>query len=148
MSTEPNPHQLEAFRGADQSQPISMVNLLKYREHAQYDATAPESAEGLSGRDAYNRYAKVAMDKIKHNGGAIEFLSQSQQCFVGGDNDDWDQVVIVHYRSRADYLKGFDSPEYQDAIRHRIAGLHKRVIIQCGTNQARSHSSQILKEGP
>ena len=136
MPTEPSNSQLEAFRAADQAQPINMVNLLKFKDTAVYAETDPEYAERLTGRDAYSRYAKVAMEKIQQNGGAIDFLSPGQQCFVGGADDDWDQVVIVHYRSRADYLKGFDSPEYQAAIRHRVAGLQKRVLIQCDKNQA------------
>ena len=135
MPTEPSHLQLEVFRSADQNQPIKMVNLLKLRSFAEYSEAEPESAERLTGRDAYGRYANVALEKINQNGGAIEFLSPSQQCFVGGDDDDWDQVVIVHYRSRADYLKGFDSPEYQSAIRHRIAGLQRRVLIQCDANK-------------
>ncbi len=136
MSTEPSRQQLEVFRAADQSSPIMMVNLLKFRNLAEYSKADPEHSDKLTGREAYSRYAKVALEKIKQNGGAIEFMSPSQQCFVGGDDDDWDQVVIVHYRSRADYLTGFDSPEYQSVIRHRIAGLEKRVLIQCGPNMA------------
>lgn len=136
MSTEPSHPQLEVFRAADQSQPIKMVNLLKFKDLAAYSKVDPEHAEHLTGREAYGRYAQVALEKIKQNGGAIEFLSPSQQCFVGEEDDNWDQVVIVHYRSRADYLRGFDSPEYQSAIRHRIAGLQKRVLIQCGENYA------------
>ncbi len=138
MPTEPSKLQLETFRAADQRQPIKMVNLLRFRDLAVYREAEPECEETLTGREAYGRYAKVALEKISKNGGVIEFLSPSQQCFVGEEVDDWDQIVIVHYRSRADYLKGFDSPEYQAAIRHRVAGLQKRVLIQCGLNIAAS----------
>lgn len=60
MPTEPSHLQLEAFRSADQTRPINMVNLLKFRDIAEYSEAESECAENLSGRDAYGRYAKVA----------------------------------------------------------------------------------------
>jgi len=136
-STEPNESQLAVFRAADQDEPITMVNLLKFRDWADYGRVAGQdaAAERVSGRDAYQRYADVASAKIKQNGGHLFFVAPSQQLFVGDTpTDDWDMVALVHYPSRAAYLKGFDSPEYQDAIKHRIAGLEKRLLLQCTVN--------------
>lgn len=112
-----------------------MVNLLKFREIADYEDADNADAARVSGREAYQRYANVALSKIRENGGSIEYLAPSEQCFVGDRTDDWDQVVIVRYSSRAAYLRGFDSPEYQAAIVHRIAGLEKRMLLQCSVNQ-------------
>lgn len=135
-TTEPTTVQLQQFREADQNTPINMVNLLKFRDQAEYGSRAAENSERLTGREAYQRYAAVAMSKIHENGGSVDFLAPSEQCFVGGDEDEWDQVVIVRYPSRAAYLAGFDSDEYQEAIRHRIAGLEKRLLLQCTLNRA------------
>lgn len=134
-TTEPTASQLQIFRNAEQDGPINMVNLLKFRQQAEYATGDAESDERLSGREAYQKYAAVAMQKILANGGSIDFLAPSEQCFVGGEEDDWDQVVIVRYPSRAAYLAGFDSADYQAAIRHRIAGLEKRLLLQCRPNQ-------------
>jgi len=134
-TTEPTATQLEDFRNADQSTPITMVNLLKFREIANYEDADTTGAQPVSGREAYQRYASVALSKIRQNGGSIEYLAPSEQCFVGDQQDDWDQVVIVRYPSRAAYLSGFDSPEYQAAIVHRVAGLEKRMLLQCRVNQ-------------
>lgn len=134
-TTEPTETQLQEFRSADQDTPITMINLLKFREIANYEGGDDSSAEQVSGRQAYQRYANVALSKIRQNGGSIEYLAPSEQCFVGDQDDDWDQVVIVRYPSRAAYLLGFDSPEYQAAIVHRIAGLEKRMLLQCLVNQ-------------
>ncbi len=135
-TTEPTTFQLRRFREADQDTPISMVNLLKFRDQAEYGSGVAENRERLTGREAYQRYATVALNKILENGGSIDFLAPSEQCFVGCDEDEWDQVVIVRYPSRAAYLAGFNSDEYQEAIRHRIAGLEKRLILQCTLNKA------------
>lgn len=135
MPTEPTETQLEEFRSADQETPITMVNLLKFREIADYEDADSADATQVSGRAAYQRYANVALSKIRENGGSIEYLAPTEQSFVGDQADDWDQVVIVRYPSRCAYLLGFDSPEYQAAIVHRIAGLEKRMLLQCSVNQ-------------
>jgi uncharacterized protein (DUF1330 family) len=136
-TTEPTVTQLQQFRIADQQSPITMVNLLKFRDNAKYEDADRSAEEQVSGREAYQRYASVAVSKIQENGGSIEYLAPSEQCFVGDQSDDWDQVVIVRYRSRAAYLRGFDSREYQAAIHHRVAGLEKRMLLQCSLNQIR-----------
>ena len=134
--TEPTENQLQKFRQAEQDAPINMVNLLKFRDQAKYGVEEAESRDGLTGREAYQKYANVALQKIQENGGSVDFLAPSEQCFVGGDDDEWHQVVIVRYPSRAAYLAGFDSAEYQEAIRHRIDGLEKRLLLQCTLNYA------------
>lgn len=130
--TEPTDDQLFDLRHADQAAPITMVNLLKFREIAHYEDAEPSDAPPLTGQEAYQRYADVATEKIRENGGTVVFLASGQQLVVGQqDKDEWDMVAIVEYPSRAAYLKGFDSEEYQDAIRHRKAGLERRLLIQC-----------------
>ena len=132
LPTEPTDEQIFDFRNADQSAPITMVNLLKFRQIAHYENAEPNDDPALSGQEAYQKYADVATAKIRENGGTVLFLAPSQQLVVGDiDKNDWDMVAIVAYPSRAAYLKGFDSPEYQDAIKHRIAGLERRLLIQC-----------------
>lgn len=61
-SLEPTEAQLAAFAAADQTQPIAMLNLLKFRDKAEY--TDGRDAKGLSGQDAYGLYGLVAMQKI------------------------------------------------------------------------------------
>lgn len=68
-STEPSLDQLAVFRAATQNEPITMVNLLKFREWADYgengedggrDRAGDSAAEKrLSGREAYQRYARA-----------------------------------------------------------------------------------------
>ena len=38
-----------------------MVNLLKYRAVADYAPDAAEAAQGLTGREAYQRYGAIAL---------------------------------------------------------------------------------------
>ena len=130
--TEPTDEQLFDLRHADPSSPITMINLLKFREIAHYEDQSLGDAAAISGQEAYQKFADVASVKIQENGGSVTFLAPTQQLVVGDpEKNDWDMVAIVAYPSRAAYLCCFDSDDYQAAIKHRIAGLERRLLIQC-----------------
>jgi len=72
-SVEPSPDRLQTFleSGADDS-PVVMINLLRFRERAAYpDGFA---AEACSGREAYQRYGAVAVQRISAVGGRMLWL--------------------------------------------------------------------------
>lgn len=129
---EPTDAQLSAFSGADQTQPIAMLNLLKFRDRAEY--TDGRDAGALTGRDAYGLYAAVAMQKVAEVGGRFFWGAPETATFIGGDGDDWDMVAIVRYPSRAAFLAMIDKPDYRAAIPHRDAGLLRTVILDCPGN--------------
>jgi hypothetical protein len=58
-SVEPSPERLQAFLAEPDDAPLVMVNLLRYRERAEYPAGA--GAAPCSGREAYQRYGAVAL---------------------------------------------------------------------------------------
>jgi uncharacterized protein (DUF1330 family) len=126
---EPTPDQREIFAKADQTKPIAMVNLLKFRDKAKYEDG--RDAGGISGQEAYGLYGVVAMQKIAEVGGRFFWGAAREQVFIGGAEDDWDMVAIVRYPSRASFLKMIAMPDYLAATVHREAGLARTAIIQC-----------------
>ncbi|HEY4345680.1 MAG TPA: DUF1330 domain-containing protein [Parvibaculum sp.] len=131
-SLEPTDAQLAAFAAADQTQPIAMLNLLKFRDKAEY--TDGRDAGGLSGQDAYGLYGLVAMQKIAEVGGRMFWGAPGATTFIGGEADDWDMVVIIRYPSRAAFLEMIDKPDYRAAIPHRDAGLLRTALLDCPGN--------------
>ena len=73
-SIEPTPEQLERLLG-DITEPgeIVMINLLRYRDRAAYRAGA--DATPCSGREAYQRYAAVAVGTVDQVGGRILWMA-------------------------------------------------------------------------
>jgi len=58
-SVEPSPERFRSFTsGADPPAPLIMINLLRYREKAEYPADF--HAEPCTGREAYQRYHAMA----------------------------------------------------------------------------------------
>ena len=127
VSTEPTETQLREITEADQETPFDMINLIKFRPIAIYDSEI-ENDIGRSGREAYQEYVKTAFPKIMALGGSLVYRGTCDHLFVGDESQDYDELIIVHYPHRRAYLEMFNAVEYQEAIKHRIAGLEYRVL--------------------
>ncbi|MDO8290254.1 MAG: DUF1330 domain-containing protein [Parvibaculum sp.] len=125
----PTEAQLETFASDNQTTPIAMVNLLKFRKDAVYEDG--RDAKGLSGAAAYGLYGQVAMEKIAEVGGRMFWAAPAAQTFIGVGADDWDMIAIVRYPNRAAFLRMVDMPDYKAASVHREAGLERTMLIAC-----------------
>lgn len=129
-STEPTNQQLKEMARVDVDQPFDMVNLLKYRAFASYNS-ANQNAVGRTGREAYGEYGKVVLPMIFQLGGTLVYRGSCKFQFVGDENQNYDELIVVRYPSIRAYLEMFDSSQYQSAIPHRKAGLEFRVLHVC-----------------
>jgi uncharacterized protein (DUF1330 family) len=122
----PRPDQVMAFFGADDGQPMCMVNLLKFRDKATYaDGSEPD----LSGREAYARYAAGVAACLAAVGGTVRFSGTVTGLLLGEIEELWDMVAIAEYPSRKAMLAMVQSPEYQAITKHREAGLAGQLNI-------------------
>lgn len=127
----PTPDQLAAVLEAHPDGPVQMINLLAYRERAAY----PDGYEGTepvecSGRDAYQRYAEVALQHVTNRGGRLVLLSAVDGVVLGAmDQREWDEVAIVEYPSLGAFLDMGQDPDYLAATVHRTAGLERSVLL-------------------
>ncbi len=105
--------------------PLTLVNLFKLREKAQYSDTK----EKVSGQEAFDRYASVSVPAMERAGGAFLYLGPFAGTFLGED-EDWDMVVIGQYPDVSNLLKLFEDPLYRDAFHHRTAAcLRQKVYV-------------------
>lgn len=129
---QPTTDQMSAFAKAeDDGQPIFMINLLKFHDKAQYKESDPEHGEAISGEEAYNRYGKglEALTSDPKIGLSIVYAGSVQRFLICGD-EDWDRVLVVRYPSRQHMLTMMRDPRYQEAHRHREAGLKHQDLIE------------------
>lgn len=133
-SIDPTRDQVRALRDAGRDGPVVMLNLLKFREVANYP---PEMAEPpCSGAAAYARYQHaftVAVGDISQ--AEVIYDGPCEQLFIGQagtPETDWDKVLIVRYPSRQHFLNMMADTAYREALVHRYAGLARTVLIQCG----------------
>ncbi|MGA9796392.1 MAG: DUF1330 domain-containing protein [Rhizomicrobium sp.] len=135
-SIVPTPKQIQTMAEKGPEGPMVMVNLLKYRKTAAYEAGRAEAKENLSGRDAYQRYGMVALQQVMKRGGSIVWGGPQKFVMIGDDANDWDEVVCVRYPSRDAFLNMTQDPQYLAAHYHREAGLERTVLLCCGAGLA------------
>jgi uncharacterized protein (DUF1330 family) len=123
----PAPEQAAAFFGGAEDGPFVMVNLLKFKERAEY---ADGSEPGLSGREAYARYGAAVQACLASVGGKSLFAGAVTELLLGAVEDPWDMVALAQYPSRAAMMAMVRSPEYQRIEKHRIAGLAGQLNIR------------------
>ena len=122
----PSPEQFQEFFGAADDGPFVMVNLLKFKEKAEYpDGSEPE----LSGREAYARYSRVALAKVQASGGAVEVRTKAHVALIAPPDEQWDDILLVSYPSKEAFLAMIGDSDYQAAAEHRSAALADSRLI-------------------
>ena len=121
---EPTEKSAMSLIGRELDGPIAMLNLLRFREIADY-SSAPELApdEPVSGAEAYRRYAEHTTPYLTDSGGEVILQGAGGDFFIGPDDERWDHVLIVRQRSLADFFAFAENPGYQAGIGHRTAAL-------------------------
>lgn len=122
-----DPGQLAELMEKGPDGPIFMVNLLKFREKAEYE---DGRATDLSGRDAYMIYGRTVADILPKFGGKAVFTADVTFLSLGQVEELWDEVAIAMYPARADMLRMSMSEEWRAAAIHRTAGLKGQLNIE------------------
>ena len=117
---------MEALLKADNGGPVCMVNLLKFREKAEYEDGRETD---LSGIEAYQIYGAVTGSLIKELGGDVVFTSVFNGMVVGEVEELWDVMAIAKYPTLQSFIDMVASPEYLKAYHHRLAGLKGQLNI-------------------
>ena len=123
----PNEKQMEEFLEEGNDEPIFMVNLLKFKDKAEY----PDKREtDLSGREAYAIYGAEVVKHLEKVGGKPIFGSDVIRLMLGEVEELWDQVAIAMYPNRKAMLKMISDPDYIESAQHRVAGLAGQLNIE------------------
>lgn len=128
MASQPRKEQIAALLENDKGGTIRMLNLLKFREFAKY---SDGTDTGLSGFEAYQRYAMEVTKIISKVGGEIVFNGQANTLVIGDGELEWDMVSIVEYPSVAAFIGMTTSEEYKRIHVHREAGLEHQLLVEC-----------------
>jgi len=108
-------NRLRAMAANDTGDEIFMLNLNRY-EYADGETRDRPPA-------TYQAYGAGVVPMILANAGHPMYSGRFPSFTVEGQSD-WDEVILVRYRSRRDFLSMVTSDPYQDiASRHRAGGI-------------------------
>ncbi len=125
---EPNAEQIRSLTSSPEKGPIVMVNLLRFKREADgLDA-------GVSGAEAYARYAEAVAPFLERAGGRLLEAVVCEDSIIGPAQSEWDMVALVSYPSREAFLEMTSDPGYLEIHAHRVAALaDSRLILSLPT---------------
>ncbi|MDA7701632.1 DUF1330 domain-containing protein [Gammaproteobacteria bacterium] len=126
-SVHPTKKQMEGFLEGDSETPISMINLLKFKEKAEYEDGRDTD---LTGEQAYTIYSEEVIEHLKKVGGEVSFGGSINRLMLGEVEELWDKAFIVKYPSKKAMLKMVTDPDYLESNKHREAGLAGQLNIE------------------
>lgn len=114
--------------------PITMLNLLRFRDKADYGAG--DTQPPCSGKEAYfERYATAVTPMVMALGARIVWSGVARGHPVCPDDERWDDILIVEYPDLDAILGLFGDPEYQRHVVHRTAALEDSRLVAMEATQ-------------
>ncbi len=127
---DPTRAQFDAFKDLPRDQPIEMLNLLRFKDVADYPAHHPLHDTGLSGADAYKNYGAETGPILNKVGGAVVWRGTFETILIGPQDEAWDACFIVRYPNSSAFLAMVTDPAYQKAVVHRQAAVLTSRLIR------------------
>lgn len=127
---EPTQAAGRAFFMRQMKSSIVMLNLLRFRETADYSASPELAPEGaISGADAFRRYIKHTLPYLRETGGDLIFLGAGGPFLIGPESERWDLAMLVRQSSAEAFLAFASHEAYQAGIGHRTAAIEDSRLL-------------------
>ena len=109
--------------GVDDGEEIFMLNLNRYK----YADDEPKVGVPA----AYRSYGTSVIGMILKNGGHPIYSGEFLTSRIIDDSDEayWDEVILVRYRSRRDFIAMVTSDAYQEIARNRTSGIAHATVF-------------------
>lgn len=111
----------------DDGGPLLMLNLLRFRERADYSVHPQEP--GRSGVEAYRHYMSLAMPIVEHAAGRIVTMGTHLATLIAPEDERWDDLLLLDYPRRKPFIEAIKSEDYRRIAYHRTAALLDSRLI-------------------
>ena len=127
---DPSPVNFQAFKDLPRDEPIHMLNLLLYRDEAEYPEGHDHAGKGWSGRRAYEEYGKTSAPVFRRVGGTIVWRGTFQTMVTGPDDRIWHNGFVAQYPNAGAFFEMIKDEDYQAAVVNRTAALEDSRLIR------------------
>ena len=122
---DPTKETFGVFRNNDRPGPIQMLNLVRFRDRAEYP-----DGRALSGAEAYAAYGKESGPVFARLGGTIVWRGNFELMLIGPETENWDECFIAQYPSVAAFVEMVRDPVYREAVKHRQAAVADSRLVK------------------
>jgi len=123
MAIYPTPEQIQRLLAGPAGRPVVMVNLLRFKPKA----GSPD--DGVSGEEAYRRYAAAMRTFVESKGGRFLWVGRLDSQVIGTGGEGFHVIALVEYPSREAFLAIATDPHVQEIGTHRAAGLESQWLL-------------------
>lgn len=115
--------------------PVFMVNLMRYRQVAEYRRStdgSPAEGEAISGAEADDRYAPT--DVLADIGAVVAFVGpvvDGHGTLASGHPERWDRIAVVRYPTRRSFIEMQSRNDFRAKHVHKDAGMEFTVVMGC-----------------
>ena len=121
---DPEREQFEAFKALPRDVPVMMLNLVLFRDQAEYP-----DGRIATGAEAYAAYGRESAPVFERVGGKIGWRGKPEVMLIGPKDKRWDLIFVARYPTAGAFLEMVTDPVYREAVKHRQAGvLDSRLI--------------------
>ena len=129
---DPSRENWQVFKDLPRARPIHMLNLLKFRDLADYPQGHPNHGKGLTGREAYAIYEQRFQQLVADDGAAMVWEAP-MECVVTGPAGEWDEAFVMGYPNSGVFMAMVKNEEYvRDVVPHRTAAVADSRLIRFG----------------
>lgn len=119
--------QYKAFMALKIDQPLSMLNLLKFKEKV--------DGEELSGKERYKEYMKATSPFFEKANAKVVFYGDAKFNLIGPQDLEWDKVLIVEYATKNDFINMITTEGYPAEMRKSAIENSRLIFCQNTINQ-------------
>ena len=127
---DPSPANFQAFKDLPRDEPIHMLNLLQYREQAEYPDGHENADKGWTGRRAYEEYGKTSGPIFRRVGGSIVWRGTYDTVVTGPEAMQWHDGFVAQYPNAGAFFEMIKDAEYQKAVVNRTAALADSRLVR------------------
>ncbi|MBF9151424.1 DUF1330 domain-containing protein [Novosphingobium jiangmenense] len=127
---DPSRENFEVFKSLPRDTPLHMLNLIKFRDLAEYPEGHPNHGKGLTGREAYAIYKDAFQALVKDSGAAMVWQAP-MECVVTGPQGEWDEAFVMGYPNAGAFFAMVKDEVYaREALPHRTAAVADSRLIR------------------
>jgi hypothetical protein len=109
---------------------VVMLNLLRFRETADYSASPDlEPDAPISGAAAYDIYIEHTLPHLRESGGDLEFLGDGGAYLIGPADERWDVAMLVRHHSVETFMSFASNEAYLGSMGHRLAAISDSRLL-------------------
>lgn len=127
---DPTKAGFKAFKDLPRDEPIHMLNLLLFRDDAEYPEGHEHHGNGWTGRRAYKEYGKTSGPIFRRVGGSIVWRGAFQAMVTGPETREWHDGFVAEYPNSGAFFEMIKDPDYQLAVVNRTAALADSRLVR------------------